>query len=361
MSESKGSFKPEETMECAREAVREQIVFPVLARAEGGVVEVNRRSVDDFYLQHFLDVDEYRSALLQPDPKKKAPCDGDSAQNPAFGLWLFGPERAENPAGIYRCLAESLADGATVMIASEVPWPGKILSAEEVAEYTAEETSASLIRAGFVDIDRLVEGPFFRIWKATKSDSSAHTALILAEEFLSKGDFVSAERELETITDQMDSALVVREFALLVAACHDLAGRRVACMDALSEALLLDPRCARAMCGLGRISALNGDLDSATEFFDAALRYEPALVAALHGKAVVQEAGGDLEGAFTAMMTASDLRPKNDAFLNETSRLGNMVGRLDEVARFISHRFSQPGFGVSEAAALESVMASEQN
>lgn len=361
MSESKGSFKPEETMECAREAVREQIVFPILERAEGGVVEVNRRSVDDFYLQLFSDVDEYRHSLLEPDSEPKALPDIDSARNPAFGLWLFGPERAENPAAVYRCLAESLADGATVMIASEVPWPGKILGPEEIAEYTAEETSASMIRAGFVDIDRLVEGPFFRIWKATKSGGSAHSSLILAEEFLSKGDFESAERELETITGQMESALIVREFALLVAACHDLAGRRVACMDALSEALLLDPRCARAMCGLGRISALNGDLDSATDFFDTALRYEPALVAGLHGKAAVQEAKGDLEGAFTSMMTASDLRPKNDAFLNDTSRLGNMIGRLDEVARFISHRFSQPGFAVSEAAAMESVMSAEQN
>lgn len=351
MFDTKELFKPEDTTECAREAVREQIVLPILGRVVGPIVEVSRMSAIAIRLENFENFDAYRRALT--NSREGVNALAVSEKNAAAGLWLFGPERVESPTAVYRRLAEALVEGAIVLVASEVPWPGKMLSAEETAEYTAEETTASFIRAGFSDIDRLVEGPFFRIWKATKSENAARGALCNAEDYLSNGDFASAERELEGITAQMDSALVVREFALLVAACHDLAGRQTACLDALSEALLLDPRCARAMCGLGRIAALTGDVDSATEFFEAALRCEPALVAALHGKAVVLETKGDLEGAFTAMMTASDLRPRNDKLLGETARLGNVLGKLDDVARFIAHRFSSPLRIKSESADLE--------
>jgi tetratricopeptide (TPR) repeat protein len=332
------SFKLEDTTESAREAIREQIILPILKDHPGRIAEVVRLSPMETAIRTYDTEDSYRRALLGSDCE----VDLDSGEKAASGIWLFGPERAENPAAIYRRLSESLGDGSTVIIASEVPWPGKTLCGDETAEYTAEETAASFIRAGFCDIDQLVEGPFFRIWKATKSANSAYLSLLRAEDFLSESDFLSAERELGEIVEQLDSAVAVRELALLVAACHDLAGRQTACMDALSEALLLDPRCARAMCGLGRIAALCGDLESARDFFDAALRCEPALVAALHGKAVVLEAVGDLNGAFTSMMTASDLRPKNDLLLSETSRIGNQCGKLDEVARFIAYRFAGP-------------------
>jgi len=356
MSEPTELYKREDATECAREAVREQIVLPILARVSGRIVEVERRSAIESALVFHEDIHAYRRALTSPS-------DGADAQQvpsekAAAGVWLFGAERVENPTVIYRRLAESLADGAILLAASEVPWPGKILSSEESAEYTAEETAAAFVRAGFADIDRMVEGPFFRIWKATKRDNGAHAALCNAEDYLGTGDFASAERELDGITEQMSSTLVVREFALLVAACHDLAGRQAACLDALSEALMLDPRCARAMCGLGRIAALTGDVDGASDFFDAALRCEPALVAGLHGKAVVLESKGDPEGAFAAMVTASDLRPKNDQLLSEAARLGNIIGKLDDVARFFSHRFSAPLRIKSEASDLEVTSAS---
>ncbi len=343
------SFKPEDTTESAREAIREQVVSPLLADCPGPITEVVRLSAVQTVLETYADAGAYRQALLDSERRKPL----DTSESAALGLWLFGPERTENPTAVYRSLSESLAPGATVLIASEVPWPGKTLCFDEAAEYTAEETAAAFIRAGFRDIDRVVEGPFFRIWKATKSESRFHTALLFAEDCLSSGDPVSAERALSEITEQSDSAAEVRELALLVAACHDLGGRQAACMEALSEALLLDPRCARAMCGLGRIAALQGDLGSARDFFDAALRCEPALVAALHGKAVLQEATGDIKGAFASMMTASDLRPKNDLLLSETSRLGNQCGKMEEVARFIAYRFSCPEALISPHASMQ--------
>ena len=357
MSDTMESYTPEETTECAREAVREEIVLPSLVNHSGPIAEVHRNGKADFKIRFYEDNEAYRRTLRTSESLgKQATPEGEAR----FGLWLFGPERVENPAAVYRALSDSLEDGATILIASEVPWPGKILGPDETAEFTAEETSASFVRAGFTDVDRLVEGPFFRIWRATKSEGKTHAALIRAEEALAAGEPAIAEQALEGITDQMDSVETVREFALLVAACHDLAGRRTACMDALSEALMLDPRCARAMCGLGRIAALSGELESAAEFFDAALKCEPALVAALHGQAVVREAKGDLDGAFSLMMTASDLRPKSDALLNETSRIGNQLGKLDEVSRFIAHRFSYAGFVVTDSSDLESPMSSSR-
>ena len=87
------------------------------------------------------------------------------------------------------------------------------------------------------------------------------------------------------------------------------------------------------------LSATNRDLESACDFFKSALRCEPALVAALHGIAVVLEAKGDIADAFKNMLMASDLRPKNDNLITEAARLGNACGKLEDVARLINHRY----------------------
>ena len=344
MSSTMEPYKHEKAVAFSRDALRESVIFPLVRKTSGGILEVSatmRGETPSFLC--FDSAEEYLSHHL----REEAPSEGGGRRNSDdvnLGIWLFGPERDECPSKTYRIISEKLNPGGSILVASEVPWPGKILAAGELGEYTIEETIASLIRAGFKDVESIIEGPFFRITRALRSQSDAHVALVEAESFLDRGDHESAEKVLNSITTQMDSAPMVREYALLIAACHDLGGRPEHALEALSEALTLDPRCARAMCGLGRIAALKGDIASARDFFRSALRCEPALVAGLHGMGVIEEAEGNLKEAYLAMRTASDLRPKNSELLSDAARLGNLIGELDDVARFVNHRIGESSF-----------------
>jgi tetratricopeptide (TPR) repeat protein len=341
MSSTTVSSKPDHTVNASRVALRESVVFPLVRETTGIIIEAATTSAaapdilrfdgGDAYEAYFSNIDE-----TAPTPPVKAP------EEPAeIAIWLFGPEREMSPSNVYRALTEAIAPNGTIFVASEVPWPGKILAGDERGEYTLEETEAMLIRAGFYDVESIIEGPFFRITRAKKSTSNAYRALIEAEAHLDAGEPARAEQALNSLTEQLDSAAMVREYAMLIAACHDLAGRHEQTLEALSEALTLDPRCARAMCGLGRIAAIKGDLSTANDFFQSALRCEPALVAGHHGMAIIQEAEGKLMDAYQSMITASDLRPKNEALLSEAARIGNAIGELNDVAHFIAHRLDK--------------------
>ena len=110
------SLKLEETSACAREAVREEIVLPVLAREGGTVVEVLRDTGSGFSLHFYEDVDAYRASLKSGEhasPKRNA-----QTEKAQHGLWLFGPERVENPAAVYRALSDSLELGAAYRIST---------------------------------------------------------------------------------------------------------------------------------------------------------------------------------------------------------------------------------------------------
>ncbi|MCP4601871.1 MAG: hypothetical protein GY847_15385 [Proteobacteria bacterium] len=328
---------PEDALECARQALREHVVLPIAKETPGQVVEVCIDEVQSVFCKRYQNGTDYTEAKVDVETKKES--ENDALKESAhLVLWLFGPERVPEPPQVYRLLSRNLVEKATAIIASEAPWPGKILSPGEFGEYTAEETAAALVRAGFTEIVQLMEGPFFRLWRARRAVGSAHIALIDAENYLDVGNWREAEKSLESVNEPLGSLEIVREYALLVAACHDLAGRTELCLDALSEALRLDPYCARAMCGLGRVAALKGDLGSAQDFFASALKLQPALVAALHGQAVISEAEGNLAKAFSSMIIASDLRPKDDDLMIETVRLGNAAGKVQQVSRFLEHR-----------------------
>ena len=342
MSSVTVSSKPDHGAASFRDALRDSVIFPFVRQISGTIAEVIPQNGNAFEIHRFNDAEAYETYFEQSVSHDAT--GGESvtnAENTALSVWLFGPERIDEPSKVYRALSEATSPGGTIIVASETPWPGKILAVDEWGEYTMEETAAALIRAGFKEVESIVEGPFFRITKALKSRSNAYRDLIKAEQYLENGDHIQAETVLNNITEQMDSALIVREYALLIAACHDLAGRREHALEALSEALVLDPRCARAMCGLGRIAAIKGDLASARDFFQSALRFEPALVAGLHGVAIIQEADGDLRNAYRSMRTASDLRPSNDTLLSDAARLGNVTGEKVDVAHFLSHRLGK--------------------
>jgi Flp pilus assembly protein TadD len=340
MSTTTVSSKRDNTVSASREALRESVIFPIIRETGGIIAEVVQRKHSTPIINRFEDAAAYEMHFKtnESSPDEQALLVDKKAD---IAIWLFGPEREVTPSEVLRTLSESVSTDGAVIIASEVPWPGKILASDECGEYTKEETAAMLIRAGFHEIETVIEGPFFRITKAKKCPGNAYRSLIEAEQCLDKGNFVQAEVVLNSLSEQMQSVEMVREYALLVAACHDLAGRHDPALEALSEALTLDPRCARAMCGLGRIAAIKGDLATAKDFFESALDCEPALVAGLHGMAVIQEARGEMKAAYRSMTIASDLRPSNENLLSDAARLGNAVGELNDVAHLISHRLGK--------------------
>jgi hypothetical protein len=331
MASRRNSSDSRSFLTAARAALKDKIVMDLAGEVEGRVVEI-------------LPVGHGgASACLWPSIVSYA--DGEVPQPVAWRpgvvtgaglvLWLFGPERIAEPHRIYHRLARELGAGAAVVIASEAPWAGKQLSEGEFGEYTSEETTASLVLTGAEKIVQLVEGPIFKLWLARVGCGKAHRSLVDAAEHLERGDWLGAENALATMEKPLTSLLAVREYALLTAGCLDLGDDRAACLGALSEALHIDPYCARAMCGIGRIAALGGDLSIALDFFKLALEREPALVAALHGKAVVLEALGDLPEALKAVRIAAALRPSSAAIRAKEGELARAVGGEKGGAAFV--------------------------
>ncbi|MDJ0761577.1 MAG: hypothetical protein QNJ97_01205 [Myxococcota bacterium] len=358
MSATMELSKLEQALACARDTLRSQIVFPTVEAISGAVAEVDIRSAGQVVIEHYEDADAY----VRREPSHLHPLGGKPPGNTSIGtaqlgVWLFGPSRVNTPSHVYRLLSSRVDKGHKAIIATETPWQGKLLTPQEYGEYTTEETCAMLIRTGFERIDEVISGPFFSLWEAYRSEDETYQILIDAEIALDKGDWASAEQGLASIEQQLKTAEMVREYALLVAACHDLAGRVPQCLDALTCALDLDPQCARAMCGLARIAALKGDLESADQFFSSALKHQPALVAGCHGLAVVKEAQGKLDDAFLMMMTASDLRPKDDGLMMETVRIGNAAGKGTEVSRFLEHRIG----GKSHTPSIQNILPQKQS
>ncbi len=339
MSSMKNASTHNEALEYARANIRQSFIFPMVRTIKGPIIEVCSNEKQGVFIRRHASGAEYSPEGSALTPMPVDAYSGEHADTEAkFAMWIFGPERVPDPAVIYRMLSRILPPDGDAIVASDTPWPGKILCPGEFGEYTPEEISAALVRSGFSDISERIEGPFLRIYRGRRSTGSGHLALIDAETYLNHNDWHEAEKRLGDLSEQLSSRESIREYALLVAACHDLAGRSQQCLEALSDALSLDPYCARAMCGMGRIAALGGDLDNALGFFNDALKYQPAMIAALHGKAAVMEAQGELKKAFSLMMMASDLRPGNSDLMIETVRIGKAAGKSIEVSRFLEHR-----------------------
>jgi len=51
---------------------------------------------------------------------------------------------------------------------------------------------------------------------------------------------------------------------------------------------------------------------------------------------------GRMDEAFETMVAASDLRPGDHDLMVEAMRLGNEIGRGEDVSRFLQHRIGNP-------------------
>ncbi|MBN2341404.1 MAG: hypothetical protein JXX29_08405 [Deltaproteobacteria bacterium] len=255
-----------------------------------------------------------------------------------MAIWLFGPSRVAEPHAVYRWLWKVMDEHAPFYMTTEIPWRGKLPLEGEYGQYSDEEIHAVLVRNGFEHIRHTNNGPYFRLWSCSKSANLHYQTFQRVERHLAQGDWQIAVEALGELDEHLDSMSAVREYALLLAACHDLAGNTRQGYVALSETLRIDSECARAMCGLGRLAALNDDLDGANVFFSAALNKSPCMVAALRGHAVVSEYLGDTETAYLDMMDASNFRPTDDDLLFEVIRLGNSCGKQDQVAEYLHER-----------------------
>jgi len=249
-----------------------------------------------------------------------------AAASAAFAVWLFGPERAPSPKEILRRLAAHVRVGGTVVVASESPWPGKSLAADEFGEYTSEEIAAYMIRAGVGERMRYAAGEGFAVWIGTRSGNPTFEGIAAAARAVESGQHEVAQRALGSVSRQLDERPAVLELILLTAACHDLAGRYHECADALAEAVALEPRCARAMCGLGRIALLHGESEEARAWFARALALQPALVAGLRGMALACERAGDARESYDHLAAAALLRPGDERMACEAVDLGFSIG-----------------------------------
>jgi len=334
------TLRLEEAVSQARNAIKSHTIAPLTANIKDPVIEVLPAANGNPKAFIWVNGQSYQRGdapvILDSDDMLS---DNFLGGAPAgFALWLFGPERVADPGKVYKWLGGAMAHGALLVIASEVPRVGKILSEKEFGNYSEEETAANLVRAGFEGIREMVEGPIFRLWSASRTSTEHREAFAAAQSCLELGEWALATQRLESIEDSIDTLQELKEFAILMAACHDLAGRPLDAMETLFEVLRIDPECARAMCGIGRLSALGDNLQSAAVFFNAALECQPFLVAALQGSAAVEEATGNNDKAWLALKTASDLRPIDEDLLFETVRMGNAAGLQDEIASFLKTR-----------------------
>ena len=287
MTDSRAS-RLERALEDVRAALRVAAVDQIARTTVGGVIEIFAGIAGAPQAAIWHDGGAYARrespTVLDAEEMDRGGLEGSPAH---LAVWLFGPERLARPAAAARWLHLSLAPKSALIVAAETPWPGKALAPDELAEHTAEELTALLTRAGFGAFHQEVEGPVFRLWTARSVAGTGHRVLAEAEDLLRHGDWPGAQNALYDSKVSLSSLAEVREYALLVAACHDLAGRTELCLDALEETLRLDPTCTRAMCGVARLYALEGHLDSATALFSAALDIEPACEAARCGLGAV--------------------------------------------------------------------------
>ena len=256
----------------------------------------------------------------------------------AMALWMFGPSLVKDASVVYRWLHAHMAVDGVLCLANEIPWRGKMPQRNEFGHFSDEEIHALLVRSGFENIGFSDEGPYFRLWRATRSATITPDMFYKVESQLKRGNWRDAVEALGELDDCLDTLPAVREYALLLAACHDLAGNTTQSYAALTEALRMDPECGRAMCGLGRLAAIKQDFDGALLFFESALKKSPTLVAALEGRALICELLGDFKSAYEDLVDASNFRPRDEDLLFEVIRLGNLLGYQDELSTFISTR-----------------------
>jgi tetratricopeptide (TPR) repeat protein len=255
-----------------------------------------------------------------------------------MAFWLFGPAHMNDPQGVYKWLSELLYDGAPLVIAEESLWVEKFPDPEEYLKHTTEEICAMLARSGFNKTATHVDGPYFRLWRAQKSSSSAHRYFDAIQILLSKGDWNRALKKLNQMEEHLFDLPSIKEYLLLMAAAYDLKGNLNYAVQTLNEVLRIDPLCARAMCGFGRIAALKGDLKNAYLWFATALEHQPYLVSALLGQSAVYELTGQIEKAYKNMKLASNMRSHDENLLFEVIRLGNLAGQTDDVADYLIKR-----------------------
>ena len=327
------------TMERARDMLKMDLIKEEIRGAAGAVVEIVSYPNGDPGGYYWVNGEAFHRGDAPigfdlNDMKNGQPWLGDIET----ALWLFGPSQVKEPGVVYRWVHSRMSPDAAFYVANEIPWRGKSPQMQDYVNYTDEEIHASLVRGGFENISHSDEGPYFRLWKASRSSSIHPELFYKVESHLSAGKWRTAVEALGELDDKLDSLPAVREYALLLAACHDLAGNTSQSYAALTEALRIDPQCGRAMCGLGRLAAIKQDFEGALLFFESALKRSPSLVAALEGHALVCELMGDLQSAYEDMVDASNFRPRDEDLMFDVIRLGNRLGYQDEVASFITTR-----------------------
>ncbi|MBN2804316.1 MAG: tetratricopeptide repeat protein [Deltaproteobacteria bacterium] len=300
----------------ARRALKESGVISELKSDSGSVVEIHDVENGKANIDYWPDASSYIDNL-SPSLMPRS----FDTEKIGSAVWLLGPERVYDLEPVFEWLGENISQGGTMIIASEIPWPGKFLADDEFAEYTNEEIIGTLTRSGFGEIRDIAISQFVRFWSCTKINSSQNALLSSTSKLLKAGKVEDALTLLNNLNDIQLLPQEIIEVGLLVAEIHKQQFRPEEQLDALENVLKINPESARAYTELGFLAFELGDTDDAFDLFNQALTYEPAFSDALKGRALVFEQKGQMAEAVSSAILSARLKPKDENYAFEIAHL----------------------------------------
>lgn len=210
-------------------------------------------------------------------------------------------------------------------------------------QYSAQELSSVVLRAGMEISQRLADGPELIVVECRRSQEVGVDIVTDVAEDVSSGRWAKAEATLSAVTAQMESEELVREYALLVGHVHLARGRLAAALEAFNEASRLAGPSVLPLTAMGAVAVSAGDLGAASDLLSAALDLCPTHAAALRGLGLVHETKGDVEGALTSYDMAAVQRPGDRQIAEKVVDLAIEAGRASAAAHAIDRHVKWSG------------------
>jgi tetratricopeptide (TPR) repeat protein len=172
--------------------------------------------------------------------------------------------------------------------------------------------------------------------RAQRPDTAAVLGVVVDAQ-VELGRYDAAAETLQTMLDRKPGLPALSRASYLRELQGDVAGAVTAMQQARSAGTPGSYDLAVVTTLLGDLLYARGQLDEADTAYDDALRAAPGIVSAVHGKARVQAARGDTDGAVSALQQLVDRRPTVDGLtlLAELQRLAGDAAAADETAALV--------------------------
>lgn len=279
------------------------------------------------------------------DPKSDWP-DDEGGFDLALAVGLL--ECADDDRRTLAQLKGRLSDEGAVIVAVPCATAGReppdgTDGSTTLRQYSAQELSSVVLRAGLETTQLLAEGPELIVVECRPSEEVGSDIVTDVAEDVSKRRWAKAEATLSAVTAQMENEELVREYALLVGHVHLARGRLAAALEAFNEAARLAGPSVLPLTAMGAVAVSAGDFDAASDLLTAALEVCPTHAAALRGLGLVRESKGDVEGALTSYDMAAVQRPGDREIAEKVVDLAIEVGRASAAAHAIDRHVKWSG------------------